>query len=482
MGKKNEDSQAGEESFARLETSEENRNKAKKWFVRARELGEKRRFDHAVEYYVNGLEYWPDAVEEGLKPLHGCAVARKNTGGKKPGLKDTMTRSMTDKDPVKALTNSLWLFGKDPDNISYIEGVTRNASRLRAEDAAKWAGGVFGKALEVAPKAGSKLFLQLVKLMEELGGRATKRAESSFGVEAYQAGIEALTIMRRRFPKDQDIPNLIKNMSTKLTIVKGNFEKSESFRESMADSDAQKELHDADRSVQSDERMEELIAKAEQAYKDEPDHPSHLRNLVDLLCRRDNEEDEIRAIGYLVQEFKRTDNYRWKQTADDIRIKQLGRKAREVAAADGPEAAKEHQINQLRFELKVFKERLERYPTDNRFKFDFAVRCFRAGRFDEAIPMFQAARVDPKNRIACGLYLGRSFFRKGYHTQAIGALQEAIDAHSVHDDALAKDLHYWLGRSQETAEKIEDARKTYDDLLQLDFNYRDVRERLEGLS
>ncbi|HEX9701361.1 MAG TPA: hypothetical protein VGA19_00820, partial [Rhodospirillales bacterium] len=72
---------------ARLAASKEDQAKAERWFARARELGDKRQFDYAVEYYVNGLEYWPDAVEEACKALHGCAVARKQTGGKKPGFK-----------------------------------------------------------------------------------------------------------------------------------------------------------------------------------------------------------------------------------------------------------------------------------------------------------------------------------------------------------------------------------------------------------
>ena len=99
MAKKNNgEPEAEGASYARLETSAEDRAKAAKWFQRARELGDKRQFDYAIEYYVNGLEFWPEAVEEACKPLHGCAVARRQTGGKKPGLKDTMTRSMNDKD------------------------------------------------------------------------------------------------------------------------------------------------------------------------------------------------------------------------------------------------------------------------------------------------------------------------------------------------------------------------------------------------
>ena len=183
----------------------------------------------------------------------------------------------------------------------------------------------------------------------------------------------------------------------------------------------------------------------------------------------------------LVNHYKRTDDYRWKQLADDIRMKQLKRRGRELEKAGEQEAAKKQYLKQLRFELMVFNERLERYPTDNRVRFEYGVRCFRAGRFDDAIPLFQTARIDPKNRTACGMYLGRCFFRKGYHSQAVTALQEAIDEYQFADDDLAKAMLYWLGRSQEGTGQVEDSRKTYGKLLQLDYNYRDVRARLDSL-
>ena len=205
----------------RYVTTEEDKSKARRWFERARELGDKRQYDHAITYYVEGLEYWPDAVEEGCKPLHGCGVARKHNGGAKPGLRDTMKYSMKHKEPLRALLNSMWLFGHDPDNLNYIEGVFCGACRLRAEDTAMWAGGVFLKALETNSKAGAKQFQVLVEHAEELGDRAAGRNEAEPGEQAYQMGISALNIVRRRFPKDHKADVAVRNLSTKLTIHKG---------------------------------------------------------------------------------------------------------------------------------------------------------------------------------------------------------------------------------------------------------------------
>lgn len=466
---------------ARLSVSPDDKVKAAKWFARARELGDKRQFDYAIEYFVNGLEFWPDAVEEACKPLHGCGVARRQFGGKKPGLKDTMRRSLNDKNPKQAFLNSMWLFGHDPDNLNYLEAAMRNASRLRAENAAFWAGGVYLKALESNQKSSTKLFLQLANLTEEIADRAGERGETAFGITVFQLGIEALNVLKRRNPKDASIDDALRHLSTKLTILKGKYKDGDSYRDSIVDVDTQKDLHDEQRTIQADERVDELIRKAEGEYQEDPDDPNRVKQFVDLLCRREREPDELKAISVLVNEYKRTSNYRWKQLADDICMKQLDRKARELARSGDEAAIKEHQVKQLRFELTVFKERVDRYPTDNRIKFEYAVRNFRAGRFDEAIPLFQAARNDPKNRTACGLYLGRCFFRKGYHAQAIEILEEAISGYAVSDDELAKSLLYWLGRAQESAGRGDDARRTYGKLLQADYNFKDVRGRIDAL-
>lgn len=477
----NGDTTAAPESNDRLHTSDEDKGKAAKWFQRARELGDKRQFDYAIEYYVNGLEFWPDAVEEACKPLHGCAIARRQTGGKKPGLKATLKRSMNDKDAKQALLNSFWLFGQHPENVSYVEGITRNASRLRADDAARWAAGVFHKVLESAAKVSVKQLQSLAQQLEEMGDRAAERGEGHVAAEAYQQGVDALNLWRRRIPTDYSVDTAVKNMSSKLAITKGKYQESGSYRDSIQDSQEQTDLHDEKRSVQADDRVESLIQKAKRAYEEDSANAEKLTHFVDMLCRRERDDEESQAIGVLVKTYQESQDYRWKQSADDIRMKQLGRKVREAVKIDDPGALKECRIAQLRFELAVFKERIERYPSDSRARFEFGVRNFLAGRFDDAIPLFQSARTDPKNRAACSAYLGRCFYRKGYHDQAISTLQEAIAAHELGDDDLAKSMLYWLGRAEEQAGQTESARKTFGKILQLDYNFGDVRARLDGL-
>ncbi len=478
---KNDDKGNAAENAARYHTTPEDKIKAKKWFKRARELGDKRQFDYAIEYYASGLEFWPDAVEDACKPLHGCAVARRQTGGKKPGFKDTLKRSMNDKDPKKAFVNALWLFGHEPENVAYAEGLTKCAARLRAEDTCQWAAGIFQKSLESNQKASSKQFLSLTTLLEELGDRAVERNETEFAVACFEQGVTLLSVWRNRFPNDHALEAAIKNLSTKSTITRGKYKKGESFIDSVRDKDAQKELHDEKLSMQDEDQLDTLITSAEKAHLDNPQDAGCLRRLIDLLCRSEQEDLEKRAIGHLVAQYKRTEDYGWKQSADDIRMKQLVRRVRKARKAGDADAARDAHVASLKFDLAVFKERVQRFPTDTRAKYEYGLRLFKASRFDDAIPLFQAARSNPKHRADCSLHLGRCFFHKKYHSQAISTLQGELEVYTIPDDDRAKGLMYWLARAFEDHGDLEKARETYGKILELDYNYRDVRDRLDGL-
>ena len=164
-------------------------------------------------------------------------------------------------------------------------------------------------------------------------------------------------------------------------------------------------------------------------------------------------------------------------------MRQMNRQTREIVASGDAEAAQKQLKDQLRYELKVYRDRSEHYPTDMRIRHQYGLRLFRAGRFDDAIPVLQEARSDPKTRGFCNLYVGRCFFEKGYHSQAIDTLQEAIQAHEPPDDELGKQLNYRLGRAYEADGRTENALKIYGQLIQWDYNYRkgDVRDRYERL-
>ncbi|MCH7812893.1 MAG: hypothetical protein IID40_02615 [Planctomycetes bacterium] len=475
------DGQSEVDPNARLVTSDQDQAKARKWFARAAELVDTRSYDYAITCFVDGLALWPEAVEEAHQPLRGCAAARQHTGGKKPGFAETVKRSMTHKDHLKAMLNAEWLLAHDPMNLNYMEGIFKNANKLHCEDTLMWAGAMVQNAAVQEKKPSAKRFALLKEIYEEAGDRAQDRSEAALAVEAYQRAVEALNHQQRFDPKDMAITNIRRDLSTKLTILKGRYQTAESFTESIRDREEQADLHDKDRMIQSSERLAQLVRKAEHAMAENPGVPAKVIDLVDLLCREDNETNENKAIGVLVEQFKQHGEYRYKLKADDIRMRQLARAYRRIKASGDAEAARAARIKQLTYEIAVFADRLKQYPTDQRVRYEYGRRLFSARKVDEAIPMFQAARSDGKNRSTCDLYLGRCFYAKGYLRQATETLARALKAHEIDDDDQGKALCYWLGRAQEADGAAEKAIDTYGQLLQIDYNYRDVRQRMDKM-
>lgn len=469
------------ETNDRYQVDETRLKSARRWFEQGAKLLNQRNYDFAVKSFVEGLEFNPLAVEDGWVPLRGCAMVRVHSGGKKPGKLEAMKYSMTAKDPVKGMLNAAWLFGHNPMKIEYAEGILRNANKARCEEVMFWAGPIYRELLGSDKKPDPKKFGLLKDLYEELGDRCQFRGEVADAIKAYELGLEAINSQRNLDQKNRDLDSVIKNLSTKLTIIKGNYDSADSFRDSMRDGEEQTQRQDEDRLVHGGDILVEAIERAKKDMDANPDVDAKVIAFVDLLCKNEDDENEKKAIVLLTEKYRASDNYRFKMRADDIAIKQLGRQVRRAKKSGDEEKLREVVTRQLKFEEKAFRERSEKYPTDLRFKYELARRLFRFRKFDEAIPLFQQARNDPKARNSCSMYLGRCFLEKNLPEQSIEILSSAIESYELSDDEVAKELNYWMGRSLEAADRKDEARKTYGKLMQIDYNYRDIRDRMEKL-
>jgi tetratricopeptide (TPR) repeat protein len=397
-------------------------------------------------------------------------------------MMDTVKYSMTTKDPLKGMVNASWLLAHDPTNANYAEGLFKNANKAHCDKTLMWVGPILRECLNSEKKPQSKRFLVIKEVYEELGDRCQARGENALAIKAYEMGLESLSVARNLDSKNRQFDNLLRDMSTKLTILRGNYQTADNFKESIRDADDQRKLQDQDRLVQGAERLGELIAAAKADVEANPTVEGKVFQYVDLLTKDETDEHEKQAITILLEKFKELGNYRFKMRADDIAIRQIGRHGRHARDAGQADQYKELTKRRLAFELNVFKERVSRYPTDLRMKYEYGRRLFQARRFDEAIPLFQQARSEPKVRYVCTLHLGRCFFEKGLFAQSTGILKEAVDAYELTEDETAKELNYWLARSLESEGKVEDAHKVFGKLVQIDYNYRDVRDRLGGES
>lgn len=70
---------------------------------------------------------------------------------------------------------------------------------------------------------------------------------------------------------------------------------------------------------------------------------------------------------------------------------------------------------------------------------------------------------------------------KGWFADAIDVFTQAIEAYHIKDDTTAKELRYNLARAYEEQGDNEKALEIYRKIAQLDFAYKDVRQRVDKL-
>jgi hypothetical protein len=65
--------------------------------------------------------------------------------------------------------------------------------------------------------------------------------------------------------------------------------------------------------------------------------------------------------------------------------------------------------------------------------------------------------------------------------EAADTLKACMDEYQVRGDDKAKDIAYWYARSLEVKGELQTALRSYSQVAQWDFNYRDVQNRIKKL-
>lgn len=473
----------------RAETDDASRAKARKWFSHAKTVSETKNYDYAVELYVNGLALWPDAVEEGLKLLRVCAMARKLNGGKPAGFLDAKKHPPSGKDPLKALSNSLYLFCRAPTQLANMEHILLAASRSKHDRTVAWIAPVLVEAMTNEKKLPEKRYAENCTAIEAAADLSTAIKDYELAGDILQAGLRVAQIWSGHYSNSTNAQRAYSSASSKQTIVKGRFGTGDDFRESLKDADEQRDARDKDKFVRSADRNKELVEKARKQWADNPDTPAKLVALAEALTRTEDDDSENEAISLLKKEAASTGEYNLQVKADDIGMRQAKRHGRKILARvkadpknkDLRKVAATHIARQNKKEIEIFRDRGRHYPTDLKVRFNLATRLFQAKQFDEAIPLFQQTQADGRHKAESQAHLGRCFLEKGFHTQAVDTLRAALEAVESATSEAAKELSYWLARALEADNRVDDAREAYGHLIQTDYNYRDARKRLEAL-
>ena len=436
--------------------------KGKAFFDRAEEVKETGNWDFAIEMYLEGIAREPANIEHGHQRLREVALTRKLNDGKPAGVMEKLKRS-GGKDPVTALVNAEYLLAKEPGSLSLMAKVLAAAARAELGDLVHWICDIILDAQRQAPKKNRAVLLKITEAYDS--------------IEEYGLASQALDMAMRLSPNDSALAAAMQELSAKYTLKRGQYGTEGDFTKGVKDMGKQHELAQQDAMVKDRGFLDEQIDKARTAYLESPDVPGKINGLVDALLKVEDEGYENEAIDVLAKAHKDTGAYQFKMRIGDIKIRQMNRHYHKLKAAGDAGAAQAALRDQLKFELAEYTDRAANYPTDLALKYELGRRQLLAGQYDEAIASFQQARRDPRRQPRALSYLGQAFAKKQWFQEAAENFEKALELEMPED--LGKEVRYNLGDTFDHMGQFDKAAEQFSDIVQMDYNYRDVRARLE---
>ncbi|MCP4710380.1 MAG: tetratricopeptide repeat protein [Planctomycetes bacterium] len=460
-----------------IKIPEELKKRAQGLFSKAKEVAYALQYDYAIEMYLDGLAAWPTALEEGHKPLREIALRRLSDGGKKSGFGDkSKFKSLPGKSPRENMLKAEYLLSKDPNNPSHMTNMIKGALDGDFKKTAFWMADILLLCNIKAKKPSLDTYKLLMKAYSQL--------------DEYAWAVKACTMARQMKPGDNELNEAMRDLSAQATMQEGKYDDDDGdFRGSIQDREGQEELQDQELSMRSQKKQAEMIANARREYLAEPIHPGKVNALVDINCEKEDKEQEDEAFDILEKAYAESDQFHFKKRAGELKIKQNNRIARNYKKklqkdAKNPELKKKVQKAQnmsLQTEIDHYQLCVENYPTDQSMKFEYAKRLVRAKKYDDAIPLFQEARSNPRHRLGAVSQIGQCWFYKKWYTDAVDSFNEALEMVESQEGQLAKELRYNLGRAYEADGNFEEALNSFRKVAQIDFNYLDVRQRVDEL-
>jgi tetratricopeptide (TPR) repeat protein len=438
--------------------------KGEAFFKRAEEVADTGNWDFAIEMYLEGISRDPGDLERGHKPLRAAALKRKAQGGKGPGMVESFKRR-PGKDPLTNLVNAEYLLAKEPGSVAFMERALKAAKALELTEVVEWLCDVIFETQRQAKKPSKRVLVLLTETFDE--------------IEAYEKAIQSCEMARQLSPNDLVLAQALNDLSAKYTIQKGKYDQEGDFTRAVKDMKRQKELIDRDALVKTDEALEHEIESAREGYLASPTVHGKINAYVDALLQPEEDAYENEAINVLEKAYQDTGAYQFKMRLGDVRIRQMTREYRRLMAAGEKEAAARHARKQLEFELEEYADRAANYPTDLALKYELGRRQFLMGQYDEAIGAFQQAQRDPRRHLAALNYLGQAFSKKGLLREAAETYDRALRSEMA--EQREKDLRYNLAAVLMETEQYQRARDEFSRVAQMDYNYKDVRQRLEEI-
>ena len=444
--------------------------KAQNFTNRGRQAMEGRKFDLAVEMFLQALTFVPDALET-RRMLRAAQIAKFKSNPpsalalKMQGMGSYFARQKVlglakKGQGVEAMAEAEKLMCQNPLDPNNIECAVKAAEAANKPEAA-------AVTVEAAYECGNNdpALLERVATYYTIAKRYDKARDAYSKLVALRPG-------------DQRILQLLKNTEAQATMSAGWNDavgKKGGYQKILANEEQAKKLDQANKAMVVGDDADALIAEKIAQIEKEPGNLNFYRALARLYSQNKRFGDAIatleKAVAINSSDPELDRMLSSTRTADyEYRIEQL-------KAAGKTQEAEDLEAEKNQFVFDDLAARVERYPNDLHLHFELGLQYFTYEYYDEAVQHFQLAQKSPKDRLESLYYLAMCFVHKGQVDMGVMQLETARDQIPTMDE-LKKKIVYQLGLCAEQSGDLEKAYAYYKDVYSTDVTFADLNTRM----
>ena len=434
-----------------------------KQVAKAESAFQSRKYDLAIEIYLQALEIDPDN-RRGRRGVRMAAL--KKTEHSYPSAFSIKIATV----PARAAMANPNAEKKASAYESYLKADPKNtdiAHKLAATlEKAGYLNGAIGvyEALVATAAKDEKAYVNLGRLL------GPKEPE-----EAIKHLETALSINR----KNQQAIKIRKDLAAELSIMRTGFENARTTHDLLRDKEQAKKLLHADRLQRSADDADDYVGKLEKEAEANPGDAKILRKLA-VAYVQSKKYDEAEETWGAVLEADPTD-FDARVKLGDLRISRI---QRALVAAQNKNDENQIEVLEkqlLQTQIMEFRTRVAEHPTDLALRNQLGQALLKAGDVDDAIGEFQKAVKDPRKRFEALSMLGECFLQKELFDLAARQLEKALEESPGLNSDQGKRVVYNLGLLHEKQGDVPAARERYLSIYEVDVSYRDVSKKVTEL-
>jgi tetratricopeptide (TPR) repeat protein len=270
----------------------------------------------------------------------------------------------------------------------------------------------------------------------------------------------------------------LRRASVAVTMDKGKWDEQTSFRDKLADADKAQALEQEARMANDEETITRLINKLIDAIQKDQENINLYRDIIGYYKQIQKFEEALEYVRKARQQPLGKADPTLEKQESDLTVSVMRHKLEQLEVAVVTDPSRQAELEELKkaellFRVQEAKGRVEKYPNDYGFRYDYGILLFETNQIDLAIRELQMARRNPKVTNRATLFLGRAYRVKGIYDLAIEALNQTKNEMPVMSD-LKKEIIYELALCYRAAGNVEKAVDEYKTIYSNDIDYKDV--------